>query len=68
MTLPHPQATREKLAALGVHFGTFAGIEVVSAADLYKSLGIDGSGVNSLYISIQAAGIALDIVSKLETK
>ena len=68
MKLPHPQITRDELEARGVNYGTFDGEEVVSACELYESLGIDGSGVNSLYISIQAAGIALDIASKLKTK
>ena len=61
MQLPHPEATRKVLDSMNVSCSTFDGEEVVSAYELYEALGICGSGVYSMYISIQAAGIALNV-------
>ena len=67
-SLPHPQVTRDELLKLCVTFGTFDGVEVVSAFELYEALGIDGYHVHSMYITMQAAGIAIDVAYSIRRK
>ena len=68
MKLPHPEATRETLRKMKINYGTFDDEEMVSARELYEALALDGSGVDSLYITIQAAGVALDVGLKMISK
>ena len=68
MKLPHPKATKETLESMNINYGTFDEEEMVSARELYEALDLDGSGVDSLYITIQAAGVALDIALKMISK